>query len=396
MREPSENPKAKSKRIETATIGTLLGIVATVIIGVPGIYFAMHEKQPHITYELVGDSKVLDVHQPIKDLEILYRGEDIYAQNKNLRIITLTIRNDGETHIRQADFDESMPWGLQVNHGLLVDAPRVVSENSNYIRDNINVRFTTNNLVTFNKLIFEKEKYFTIELHLLHQADIEPLINVVGKIAGIDNQGVVKRLKNDNIPSVWSAAFSGPFTVQLIRGGVYVIATVITVVSLIILVVSTSEKIHSRRNAKRRREIERYLGPIWLEADEKSQNCAYWLLTESQGKVQILRELKEFLGDNSSLQSLVGASRDKMPDSEIKKIPEIIRTSDIAMRFAGLNDDDEMYRRFLVTKSPFHKHFIEEQDDDTWNVSKSATEILNRLIFHIETTELPSKLKKIL
>jgi len=141
----------QKRRFETATFWALLGILATVIVGVPAIYLAAHEKRPHVSYEIVGDSKVLDVHQPVKELEIRYRGEDIYAQRKNLRVLTITIRNDGEVHIRQTDFDESMPWGLQLNGGQLVDVPKLVSCNSDYIRDNINLQTTTNNLELIRK-----------------------------------------------------------------------------------------------------------------------------------------------------------------------------------------------------------------------------------------------------
>jgi hypothetical protein len=92
--------QTNKKKIEKATIWALLGILFTVTLGVPAIYLAVHEKRPHVSYEIVSDSKILDVHQPVKELEIRYRGEDIYAQKKNLRVLTTFPRWSSSASIR--------------------------------------------------------------------------------------------------------------------------------------------------------------------------------------------------------------------------------------------------------------------------------------------------------
>jgi hypothetical protein len=86
----------------------LVGVLVTVVLGIPSIYYAVHEKQPHILYEIVSESEVLDARQPLQQLEIRYKGEDIYAQKKSLRVITLLVRNDGEVHIRPDDLAKQL------------------------------------------------------------------------------------------------------------------------------------------------------------------------------------------------------------------------------------------------------------------------------------------------
>jgi len=69
--------------------------------------------------------------------------------------------------------------------------PKVVSCNSDYIRNNINLQVSTNNTIIFQKIIFERDKYFTIRILLLSRAYEEPELRVVGKVAGIEDQEVV-------------------------------------------------------------------------------------------------------------------------------------------------------------------------------------------------------------
>jgi hypothetical protein len=50
---------AQSKRssFEKTTLWALLGILATVGLGVPAVYFAIHEKRPHISYEIISKNQ---------------------------------------------------------------------------------------------------------------------------------------------------------------------------------------------------------------------------------------------------------------------------------------------------------------------------------------------------
>ena len=88
-----------------------LGVFLTVLVGAGSLYLTLRDRAPSIAIE-VSDYNVLDLHRPLKDLSILFRGQDIQDKKLNLRIYSITVRNDGETNIRQSDFDQTKPWGL--------------------------------------------------------------------------------------------------------------------------------------------------------------------------------------------------------------------------------------------------------------------------------------------
>jgi hypothetical protein len=386
----------EKKRIEKATLWALLGILATVILGAPAIYFSVHEKRPHISYEIIGDSKVLDVHQPVKELEIRYRGEDIYALNKNLSVLTITIRNDGETHIKQSDFDESMPWGLQIKKGQLVDIPKLVSFNSDYIRDNINLQTTTNNLITFQKLIFERDKYFTIELQLLHHSEDEPEIEVVGKIAGIETQTVINNIKDSGSVGFWAKVFYGPLTVQLVRVLVFVVATILLIVIVIYLIVSIGEALSSRKSLKTRREINAFLGPLLEGKDEKAQEGYKWLLSNSSGRIESLKELKAFLHDPNAMNFfLEGVRKNRFSEADFKKLPGILSRTVWQVKYTRQMDDGHTEDFFSVNPTLQDNFLANKLSGDQKNREEMLL-VLDRLISHLETNEVPTKLKKLL
>src|SRR5207244_478191 len=154
-------------------------------------YLAMKSPKPSVRYSIVYESNVLDVHNPLKDLTILYRGEDLRAQKKNLRIIRVKVVNNGQVDIKQGDFDQTEPWGLQLKNAQLVETPKILESNSDYILSKLAVT-QTNNVIEFTKVIFEREKFFTLELQVLHDVGQNPELSPLGKIVGIEKQVVVR------------------------------------------------------------------------------------------------------------------------------------------------------------------------------------------------------------
>ncbi|HEX3624400.1 MAG TPA: hypothetical protein VH280_03135 [Verrucomicrobiae bacterium] len=337
---------SSKRQIEHATIWALIGIFATVVIGVPGIYYAVHEKRPHVTYEIVGNSKVLDVHQPVKDLEIRYHGEDIYALKKDLSILTITIRNDGETHILQSDFDQSMPWGLQIKRGQIVDVPKLVNCNSDYLQNHIDIQSTTNNLVIFQKIIFDRETFFTVQLQVLHPSDEDPEINVIGKIAGIDTQAVVNNLKDDGTPGLWSQIFYGSLKVQLARIFVYVAGTVLLIIAVVLSLAGISELRSKNVQKKIKRKVDAFLGPVLEGKDEKARATVNALLWLSRGKVKSLKKLRAFLSDTGETTQILEKLRNHtLAIGELRSLPSILeRTIQQRRVIETLGKGDEIFR----------------------------------------------------
>ena len=119
-------PEKVRARIEQILPWSFLGVLITLVLGAPPIYLALREKKPSVTYEITSDYNVLDIHKPLKDLAILFRGQDIKENKLNLRIYSIKVINDGEVDIRQSDFDQSKPWGISISGAQIIEQPRLV------------------------------------------------------------------------------------------------------------------------------------------------------------------------------------------------------------------------------------------------------------------------------
>ena len=162
------------------------------------------------TYDLsiIIDSVInlIEVRELIPNLEISYKGEDILKNNKEIKIVLLTIRNEGKV-IHQDYYDKYKPFGIKFKDSIILST-EIKESNCDYLKDNIlqqpivfedsddNEAKTVNDYqqnlpkedeLFLSKLIIEKGKYITFKLYLLCPADTELVrISFIGKIANID------------------------------------------------------------------------------------------------------------------------------------------------------------------------------------------------------------------
>jgi len=257
------------KKLENRGYLGVIGVLLTIVFGIMGLYTYFHERKPNVQVEVVGESNVLDLHKPLENLTVYFDNEDIQKKNLNLRIITIQISNNGEMDILQSQFDQQMKWGIKISSGKIINDARIVSENSDYLKNSLSPKVIGNNVVEFEKVIFEKGKYFTFEILILHSKDTLPTITTIGKIAGIDKIPVEKTWETKMSPSFLKTFFHGGFLMNLLR----LIAAAIIWVILIIAIVSSSETLGNRKDRfkqkKRKKEIEVLFGKE--SQDEKTQ-----------------------------------------------------------------------------------------------------------------------------
>ena len=89
-----------------------ISVVLSLFFAGFGVYIATYEKKPHISIDIVSETNVLDVRQPVRGLAISFQGDDLQDKNLNLRVVTVRVSNDGEVDILQSTFDKDDTWGL--------------------------------------------------------------------------------------------------------------------------------------------------------------------------------------------------------------------------------------------------------------------------------------------
>ena len=233
----------KSIKIHLTKINwTVVGVLLALFFGlftVYSVYISLYYEHPNVTFDIVNDVNVLDVHKPLNELNIYFQGEDIQQKNLNLRVISIKIENTGTENILQNHYDENVIFGLQIDNGHVIET-RLIDSNSQYLMSNLNIK-TVNNTIEFSKPIFEKNNYFIVEILVLHDKNEMPTLVPLGKIAGIEKMEVKHSYTESQ--SFFDVVFSGSSSVQLIRLFVYTI--IFLIFSFFILLIG--DRIDKRR-----------------------------------------------------------------------------------------------------------------------------------------------------
>ena len=208
------------------------------------VYYAEH---PNITFDIVNDANVLDVHKPLSELNIYFQGEDIQQSNLNLRIISVKIENTGNVDILQNFYDENDIFGLKINNGQIIES-RLINSNSEYLMSNLNLK-TVNNTLELSKPIFEENKYFIVEILILHDKNEEPTIVPLGKIAGIDRIELIKSYTETQ--TFFDTVFSGSLIVHWIRLVIYLAICSVSLVFIALITSQIDAMINNRKKHKR-------------------------------------------------------------------------------------------------------------------------------------------------
>ncbi len=170
-----------------------IGIIFTIIFGGLTLYYRFYTPQPEITYTILSDSNVVDLHKPLKDLKILFQDEDIQEKNMNLKIYSLKISNSGTINILETRYASDENWGIKITEGRIIES-RLVESNSDYLKSNLNIKIVDDKTINFKKVIFDKNDYFTLEVLVLHSRDSDINLIPFGKISGVSNNQTFKKL----------------------------------------------------------------------------------------------------------------------------------------------------------------------------------------------------------
>ena len=295
------------KNIDTFKKNLLWSIISLLPVFVFGgfaIYFGLHEKKSNISYEIINEVNVLDVRKPLKDLKISFQEEDIQKENLSLRIFTVRVENNGEVDILQGQYDASEIWGMQVENSRIIEV-RLINSNSKYLRAKLKPNIIQEDKIKLNKIIFEKGKFFILEILALHEKNLKPEIIPIGKIAGIEKNVPIKSWEK-NEKSFGEKLFYGSALIHLIRFIIYIVILIITSLFIGSILFGFSKLINKRIRKLRKNKIINVFGDkIFEEDNEKSflyenyiehgKKFIIWLDEFIMEKNIIVKTIKEYM-----------------------------------------------------------------------------------------------------
>jgi hypothetical protein len=272
-----------------------------IVIGLVALYYTVRGTRTNLVVDVGSESNVMDVRTPLKDLAILFQGQDIQKENANLRILGVRLVNEGESNILENYFDSKIPWGLRIQGGRLIEA-RITGSNSKYLSENLHPSIVEKDEVTFDKVIFDKGKYIALELLVLHDKNVEPVVVPIGKIAGMDQIPVRNSFRERDQEGLTGRVFKGPIAVQIARTIAYFLIGLCIIVVIGFAVAGIGSIPSWFRKRSRRKQV-RYLIKEGSPEKEKKRQILVDVFVEEGGSG--LSRLQAALNDAELLAKAV-------------------------------------------------------------------------------------------
>lgn len=310
----------------------VIGLIASLVFGLFGLYAYFNQLEPSMQYEVISESNVFDVHKPLDNLTILLNQEDIQKKNLNLKIYTIKISNNGYVNILQSDFDKNIAWGLEVNNAEIINEARFIQSNTEYLEKEIILKKLNNKIIEFSKIILEKDKYFSIELLVLHDKNILPTIKPIGKIVGIDEIKIVNSFEEDMDISLIEEIFYGNMFINFLRFIVYVVLTILFFMFLIFIGGEIEDQ--EKKNYKENR-INSLKQIFDDELEVQESHLLYKLYKKSIKELEHIFQMCSEQ-DIEYLNEMKYISKEKQCADELKKINETRKLSDDDKYIMGL------------------------------------------------------------
>lgn len=272
-------------------VGFLWGTALSLI----GIWLSIQDRKPAITFTTVAESNVLDVHTPLPELDIRYRGASLQSAGHNLKIITLRVANTGDVDILPSHYDPRAPWGFYVTAGRIAEV-RVLSASSDYVRETIAPAIVQPNRVALGQIMLDTNASAELQLLVLHPATMQPAIRAAGKVAGISSFAM-ERLVEEDEKTEWIS----------VRSVVTALALVVAMIVVVMALDTVSRAVGRWRSRRRRREVAFALRNVRAPAKMKEIIEGIYATRGAKG----LREVVSLLADPTVLEEHIRALKER-------------------------------------------------------------------------------------
>lgn len=217
-------------------------------------------------------------------------------------------------------------------------------------------------------MIFEKGKYATIEIKILHDIGKSPDISVRGKIAGVEKQTFDIPSLVGQEKSFWKQLFKGDLLIQIARIIIYFLGFIISFIAFALFFEIPgvlSKKYHNKR-------LREYLSPILSQTDEIGQE-------------RILSFCKIFSGNISKMEAILALLESK---DELEELEQILKREKEERR-----SGDDKFMPFRVYNVNVRDKVFSVNENGKIIIDHNSKKVLKDALEYIKKTPPPEKLK---
>lgn len=227
----SNDSTSTGKNIVSWSAWSFIGVILAGAI----FYWQEYREDYGFSIEVNDVFNLIEVRESISDLKVIYKGQDIVETNSEIKVARITLRNTGET-ILQSFYDNLEDFGIELPKSNILqvaivdasskDLERKIAplQKESKIHEQQNTESYGSENIVFEKVIFEKGDYVTIKVVLMQRERESFSINPLGKIANINNIGVVyskeEEKENERMKPLYSfLGVMGGILLLMIGGG---------------------------------------------------------------------------------------------------------------------------------------------------------------------------------
>ncbi len=293
---------AKLAQIDKKFSWSFLGFILAALFGGIAVYTEfIRDTSPAVKYEILSNTRILDVKEDVTGLSIIYNNEDIRKARKTLSVIIVRVSNEGRYPILKTYYDNAAPLGLSISSGEIITA-EVISATTDYLRQNAGISVRDPSNVKFSQMIIEPNESFTTKLLILNPEQSAVTIFPKGKIAGVKKLLLVDRQSEQTKETFITKVVSGSLWVQVVRTLTYVAAFIL----LLIVVIAPSVYISDKKDQWKRNRIVRQFKSRTASALNDLNVELYDFYKHYELKA--LKGMQKTLGDDNRFQNFVRAA----------------------------------------------------------------------------------------
>lgn len=252
----------------------MLGIIAVVGFGV-SIYLGFFRKTaPQLEYEVLSVTDFFNNTERASYIKIYIDSLDVQESHLNISTYSVRVANKGNEDISFYDYDKG-EFGLRIKDGTVLETPILLDASTDYIKGKFEISDSVvkTSFVEMPKMVLDIDDYFVVKIVVLHAVNTTPSFIPEGKISGQRN--ILVNPIQSKKQSFWKTVFCGNWSVQIVRGIVYFLISMMVIVMIAGSVSSISDSMDKRRRRKTLNSIPKKNSIIKIVEDEYINNGDY-------------------------------------------------------------------------------------------------------------------------
>ncbi|MBI5205349.1 MAG: hypothetical protein HZA11_10570 [Nitrospirae bacterium] len=355
-------------QIERKFAWSFLGFILAAIFGGIALYTEFfRDVSPSIRYQIISNTRILDVKEDIGGLSIIYNNEDIRQARKTLSVLAIKVSNEGRSAILKNYYDSASPLGFLINSGQIIKG-EVISATTPYLRENAKIVLIDNKTVEFSQVIVEPRESFAMKFLILNPENTPLLVTPKGKVAGVKQIALVDQLMDEKEASFLYKVVSGSIWIQISRVPIYFFGFILS----LIIIVAPFALISSMLDERRKKKIVKQFKTHTSSKYDETNKALYDYYINNNLRT-LLRLRKILVNDDRFSRAMITYKRLSADSGEIAK-----------PQFNGISSGPSHYRdrndySFYIFKSLIDLGLI-SQDGDGYQKNDQKMLAMNEFI----------------